>query len=423
MLRLLDLLGTREQVFWDRHKFITLVENGRPAVMRSYRLPPPLHFLPSILGAPSLSLADGLSIVRITWLGMRMREADVLALDTVNARAFLERMGVRRRFIEWFWESTAMAILNLPLEECSAGALLRFYNILLGHVLQMGLPTVPLGDLFVPPARRLIEAAGGRILLGREAARLTHADGAVTGVELADGLRIAARHCVAAVPPQRLARLLPGDLADRVPAFARLEELVPDPYISTYLWFDRKLSRHRNWARVWSPQGLNYDSYDLSNIRPGWAERPSLIASNIIYSHRAEGMDDDALIAATLRELGEFLPQARAARVRHARVHRIPMAIPCPYPGSEHLRLPTRTPLRGLFLAGDWTRTALPACMESAVRSGWLAAEAVREAQGRPARLACEMAPPRGLTGLLRRRVPRDSPAEGTARPARRLRD
>ena len=38
------------------------------------------------------------------------------------------------------------------------------------------------------------------------------------------------------------------------------------------------------------------------------------------------------------------------------------------------------------FLAGAWTRTGWPATMEGAVRSGYLAAEAVTRAAGQPKR-------------------------------------
>jgi zeta-carotene desaturase len=46
-------------------------------------------------------------------------------------------------------------------------------------------------------------------------------------------------------------------------------------------------------------------------------------------------------------------------------------------PGVELLRPGTRTALPNLFLAGDWTRSGWPATMEGAVRSGYLAAEAI----------------------------------------------
>jgi uncharacterized protein with NAD-binding domain and iron-sulfur cluster len=43
-------------------------------------------------------------------------------------------------------------------------------------------------------------------------------------------------------------------------------------------------------------------------------------------------------------------------------------------PGSESIRPGPETPIRGLVLAGDWTRTNWPACLEGAVRSGHEAA-------------------------------------------------
>src|SRR5207253_9827944 len=69
---------------------------------------------------------------------------------------------------------------------------------------------------------------------------------------------------------------------------------------------------------LWSLERLNYDFYDISNIRPGWERRPSVIASNIIYSHRAAGMDDAAIVQATQAEICLFLAEASRARVIHA---------------------------------------------------------------------------------------------------------
>src|SRR5207248_8105635 len=172
------------------------------------------------------------------------------------------------------------------------------------------------------------------------------------------------RFCVLALPPQDLARLAPR-LADTA-AFA------PSPYLSTYLWLDRKVTAERFWALPWSGARLNYDFYDLTGIRPGWEARSTVIATNAIYALRAGAMDDDAVVRATLAELALFAPQAAHVRVVHADVHRIPMGICQPQPGTEAKRPPTRTSRPRVFLAGDWTRTALPSSMESAVRSGFL---------------------------------------------------
>ena len=50
-------------------------------------------------------------------------------------------------------------------------------------------------------------------------------------------------------------------------------------------------------------------------------------------------------------------------------------------PAAEGLRPANATPVAGLFLAGDWTRTGLPATIEGAVRSG---REAARLLGGAP---------------------------------------
>jgi 15-cis-phytoene desaturase len=75
------------------------------------------------------------------------------------------------------------------------------------------------------------------------------------------------------------------------------------------------------------------------------------------------------------------------------------MAVPCPTPGSERIRPQTLTPIKGLLLAGDWTRTHLPSCMEGAVFSGLTAAEAILESMGQPEQLTL---PVKQLDGFVR---------------------
>jgi len=53
-------------------------------------------------------------------------------------------------------------------------------------------------------------------------------------------------------------------------------------------------------------------------------------------------------------------------------------------PGLETRRPANTTAISNLFLAGDWTRSGWPATMEGAVRSGYLAAEAIAGAAGQP---------------------------------------
>jgi 15-cis-phytoene desaturase len=302
--------------------------------------------------------------------------------------------------IDWWWRFAAMVVTSVPLERCSAGSLLRIHAQLSGYRgLHFGFGAVGLGELYAPQAQRIIEGAGGRVLTGCAVREVLGAE-RVEGVRLADGSTLHAPHVVSAVPAQAVRGLLPPAWRDAAP-FARLDTVEPSPYISCYLWFDRPIAIERFWSHLYSPDRLNYDFYDLTQIRHGWSGRPTVIASNIIYSHRAHALSDDEIVQATVRELAEFAPAAQAKLV-HARVHRIPQAIPCPLPGFEALRPGARTPIPGLVLAGDWTRTALPCTMESAARSGALAAEQVLAERGRPARIAIEARAYDGIAGAVR---------------------
>lgn len=405
MLQLMARLGTADKVLWHTREFITLVEGSRVDRMYIRRLPAPFHFLPSMLRVPAISLSDLYSNRRVLWLAMNMHDRDVDRLDTTNAREFLVRLGVTERFIDWYWRTVAFTIMNVPLEICSAGALMRFFQQMIGHSgYEIGFPAASLAELATEPAVRAIEAAGGQVLLHTGVAAVEGEGFALRGVRLADGTSVKARACVACVPPQELSQLIPEAWKARYSLFRNAASFQPSPYISSYIWFSEKLTDEPFWARVWSAENLNYDSYDLSNIRAGWQQRPSVIASNLIYSGRADAMDDEQIIAMTVDELEDFLPDVKKAKVLHARVNRIPMAIPAPLPGSERLRPQTRTPVAGLFIAGDWIGTGLPASMESAVCAGNRSAERVAQFLGRSFRLALPVRPMEGLAGWLNRR-------------------
>ena len=82
------------------------------------------------------------------------------------------------------------------------------------------------------------------------------------------------------------------------------------------------------------------------------------------------------LIACACDELRDALLAARTARVLRATVVRERRASFSLAPGQPR-RPPARSPVQGLYLAGDWTDTGLPATIEGAVVSGHKAAAEV----------------------------------------------
>ena len=82
-------------------------------------------------------------------------------------------------------------------------------------------------------------------------------------------------------------------------------------------------------------------------------------------------------VALAVRELAEFFPIVREAKLEKSHVVKEIRATLSAAPNLESKRPSARTEIPNLFLAGDWTRSGWPPIMEGAVRSGYLAAEAV----------------------------------------------
>lgn len=406
-LALLERLGTSGQVRWQQDPLVTLLDKEGVLRMPNRAWTPPLHGLPLLPNAlQRLSVGDLLSHWRLAWTGARLNERTLQALDGIDMQTFLARQGVRAPAVDWFWRSAMLALLNVPLEQCSAASAMRVFRLMMGRSgYHFGFPTVGLSQLYVPGCTAVVERAGGQVLLGARADRLMVGDGRVAGVTLTDGRSLRAPTCVLALPPADLGEVLRRSGIEGLRALVDASAVFePSPYISTFLWFDRPLTQERFWARVWALHDLNTDFYDLANIRPDLAGGPALIACNSIGPQVRADWADDRVIEATLREIADFAPGVRMARVRHARVHRIPMAIPKPRPGTEARRPRNTTDLSGLHVAGDWTDTAVPCSMESAARSAALAADAVLTRLGRATRPAIDAPETVGLVAALRAR-------------------
>jgi uncharacterized protein with NAD-binding domain and iron-sulfur cluster len=105
---------------------------------------------------------------------------------------------------------------------------------------------------------------------------------------------------------------------------------------------------------------------------------PQHLAFIVSAAYRSAGKTNAELVAAAEGALRRYFPAMADARIERSLVLRDPLATFASSPEIEALRPGPATPLAGLFLAGDWTDTGLPATIEGAVRSGQRAATHAR---------------------------------------------
>ena len=236
---------------------------------------------------------------------------------------------------------------------------------------RLGIPRKGLSECYTDAAAKAITGRGGQVELQCDVRALLISGGVCRGVRLADGTVIEAETVVVAAPWHVLPALLPADIVRSESFFSRVLRMRPAPIISLYLWFDRPITDLEFVGlRGTTIQWL----FNKGKILGTDENYVSLVLSGA-HDHVARSKDD--LRDTALRELRTLLPGMRDAKLTHSLVIKERFATFSPCVGVEALRLPAITPIRGLYLAGDWTATGLPATIEGAVRSGYTAADLI----------------------------------------------
>jgi uncharacterized protein with NAD-binding domain and iron-sulfur cluster len=139
-------------------------------------------------------------------------------------------------------------------------------------------------------------------------------------------------------------------------------------------------------------------------VSPGADDSAHYYQVVISASRDLAGRTKEDVLDEVLDDLKSTWPAARNARLLRRQIVTQRDAVFSVRPGSDALRPDQQTRVPGLFLAGDWTCTGWPSTMESAVRSGYLAAEAILASAGRPAHILAPELPPSFLARVLTRR-------------------
>lgn len=359
-------MGVTERIEFHR-KFYFIEPGGRTSVLEAGFLPAPAHFTGSFLGLSFLGLSEKLALTRAL-NAMRRERGSRTDLDSITMAQWLEEKRQPARVVERFWRQILVSAINEELDRMSA--LQGFQVFWLGFLArpdsyEMGIPATPLGELYSADAwKRLPNVT---LSLRSPVERMVIENGCVAGV-IVNGETITADCYISSLPFERLAPLAPGLGVD----YSRFEH---SPITGIHLWFDRPVTG--------LPHGTLLDRTIQWFFNKGEGRYLQLVVSasrGLVEMPRAE------VIALALRELPEFLPRVRDARLEKAHVIKEVRATFSATTGLEGLRPGTKTAIPNLFLAGDWTRSGWPATMEGAVRSGYLAAEAVCAAAGTPQR-------------------------------------
>jgi zeta-carotene desaturase len=146
-----------------------------------------------------------------------------------------------------------------------------------------------------------------------------------------------------------------------------LSQLRSVPILGAHLWFDRPILSDTHAALIEGPlqwifrkDSTGRSVHGVISAAREWVEVPK-----------------EKCLDAFAAQIRSVFPGACEAKLERGIIVIEKRATFSPVPGSDRLRPSQQTEIVNLYLAGDYTRTGWPATMEGAVRSGYLAAEAI----------------------------------------------
>lgn len=391
-------IGVADRIHWTDS--MTMIEPGgrRTSLASSRWLPAPLHGLPSLMMAKALNRDDKKALARAFRALMRPVSAD--SQETLGK--WLKRNGQTPGAIDRFWRLVIASALNADVDVIAlpyAAKVIRELFLNSAAAGRMGMSTVPLSDLY-GGAERYLGEHGGEVVLnaGVEGAAWDEESSQWTLTTRAGNL--IADFLVLAVPFDAMAKLLPTmpPAGGAEALAAKIGRHKHGPICSVHLWFDREitdldhavlLDREIHWM------------YNKSRLQPWRNTKGSYLELVISASQKFTAMSREEAIELAVNELREFFPAVGGAKLEKAALVKEVRATFTVPPGIDEARPGSVSPWPNCVLAGDWIQTGWPSTMESAARSGHLAAEAVCAAMGEQRKFLVADLKPRGFMRFL----------------------
>lgn len=368
VFKLMDMIGVDcQHAFLRQPLILRLIRGNRTSLhFKAPHLPAPLHLLSAILTARGLSTTDRIQALRF---GRRLPELSIADHEDISVQTLLHSEAQTPALIRRLWGPLCIAALNTPLREASARIFvhtLRESFVGLRKHSDLLIPRLALDEMLPLPCADYLEQRGVRIELGQRVTSLEIEESGIQAVKIR-GRRIDASQVVLAAP-HIISRRLMSRHQPLQALCAQLSELGNEPIFTLYLQYP---------PQTCLPQPM----LGLEDTLAQWVfdrrvcGQPGMMAVVISARGRHSQMKTEELTHRVAAELATSFPDWPAHE--QSLLIREKRATFSSRVGIDQIRPANRTPVSGLWLAGDYTANGLPATLEGAVRSGIGCAHAI----------------------------------------------
>ncbi len=358
-LNFLKMINALDKVVFQKSLRVNFLKenfNCFPLIADSF--PYPFNLLKGLLNYKAISFADRLKLSKFF---LKIPFSINSELNKISVEEWLNKENQNEEIKKSFWEILAIAALNANINQASA----KVFSVILKEIFFKGnkaaaivLPGEGLSEIYCKQAKYFVESRGGKIKFLESAEEFIIENSMVVGLKTSRGIIKDFDFVISAVPYFSLKNIHNSGIDSDLP-------LKNSAIVSIHIW----LNENR----------LEKTFYGLINSPVHWifnhGTHLTLVISDADYL--SEKSKEEIMELCTA-ELKKYVGIERN-EINHFKVIKEKRATFVPTPEAEISRPQTKTSITNLFFAGDWVNTGLPSTIESAVKSGRIAAEYVQQ--------------------------------------------
>ncbi|EFJ10018.1 hypothetical protein SELMODRAFT_269459 [Selaginella moellendorffii] len=380
-------LGINDRLQWKEHSMI-FARPDKPGEFSRFdfpELPAPFNGVLAILKNNEMltwpeKIRFAIGLLPAIVGGQKYVEAQ----DNLTVKEWMIKQGVPERVNDEVFIAMSKALNFINPDELSMQCVLIALNRFLqeSHGSKMAFLDGNPPERLCTPIVDHFSKLGGEVRLNSRLQNIVvNDDGRVKHFALTDGSIVEGDVYVSAMPVDILKLLLPESWKE-MPYFKKLSKLVGVPVINVHIWFDRKLKNTYDHL-LFSRSPLLSVYADMSTTCKEYAD-PNKSMLELVFAPADKWIarSEEDILDATMLELAKLFPDEIAAdgskaKVLKYHIVKTPRSVYKTVPDCEPCRPLQRSPLRGFYLAGDFTKQKYLASMEGAVLSGKLCAMSI----------------------------------------------
>ncbi len=372
----------------------------RRRTLSALPLPAPAHLAGWLISWPGLNWIERIgiaramrSIDRIDLDAWRQQSTPTDTLDDCSAYEWLIQHGQSKNCIDKFWSTIIVSALGEQLDRVGLRPVAKVFQdgfLRSRDAYHLLIPKLPLHELLGSRMHQALAAAGVDIRFNHAVQELQFENDQCCRIVCnRETFSIDGNPLIMAAPWHALGSMFTAQTPMAIKQIIEgASSLGGSPISGVHTWWDRAWLPTSHAVLVgqlcqWvfpKPNQLEsnqLEPFNTASSKDGRSASESYYQIVISASRQLPRGDTEVVKRLIEADLRQVFPEARSAILTRLKVVTDPVAVFSVAPGSESRRPVAGCQTGNIIWAGDWVRTGWPATMESAILSGFQAAQAI----------------------------------------------